>query len=295
MEFKDYYAVLGISTEATEQEIKQAYRGLLRKHHPDVNFGDRDSEERFKEISEAYYVLGNAERRKQYDELRHQYREWQHTQSQRTDSYGNPFVWDWFGLNFFSNFFTTVFGKDVQSRYQTVPANQDNDLEMTVDVTLEEAWEGTSRLIEVENRCIKVYIPPGVRNGTELLVEGQGKQPTPNTPPGDLYIVVKVQHHELFDREGNDLYTELPVDMYTAVMGGEVPVHTLHGDTTLTLPACTQTDRIFCLHHRGMPLLRNPGDYGNLYVRVKLFLPEPLSDDELKALRRLAKKYGNGR
>jgi curved DNA-binding protein len=298
MEFKDYYVILGITPEATEQEIKQAYRSLVRQHHPDVNNGNKEAEERFKEISEANYVLGNATRRKQYDTLRLQYYEWQQTQqtagASGTDPSFNPFAWDWFGLNFFSNFFSGFLGREVQSRYESryEPVNSSgSDLEMSVEITLEEAWKGTDRLVEVENRRIKVYIPPGVQNNTELVVEGQGCRGSGRAAPGNLYLIVEVKPHEHFDREGNHLYAELPVDMYTAILGGDISVPTLNGTETLTIPACVQTDQVFCLSGKGMPLLRRPTEFGNLYVRVKVFLPDPMSDDELKTLRKLARKH----
>jgi curved DNA-binding protein len=298
MEFKDYYVILGITPEATEQEIKQAYRSLVRQHHPDVNNGNKEAEERFKEISEANYVLGNATRRKQYDTLRLQYYEWQQTQqtagASGTDPSFNPFAWDWFGLNFFSNFFSGFLGREVQSRYESryEPAHSSgSDLEMSVEITLEEAWKGTDRLVEVENRRIKVYIPPGVQNNTELVVEGQGCRGSGRAAPGNLYLIVEVKPHEHFDREGNHLYAELPVDMYTAILGGDISVPTLNGTETLTIPACVQTDQVFCLSGKGMPLLRRPTEFGNLYVRIKVFLPDPMSDDELKTLRKLARKH----
>lgn len=295
MSFKDYYSILDVVSTATEQEIKQAYRRLVRMYHPDVNGGKREAEERFKDIGEAYHVLGNTERRKNYDQVRQQYQQWRDqpgNQRQGFDMYG----FDIFGFNMFTNFFNAFFSsqkeREVTSRYQHHPPPQTgSDTRMTVEITLPEAWSGTEHIIDTGRCRLRVTIPPGVHDGTELLLEGQGNPGTMGGLPGNLYLIVKILHHPQFIREENDLYTELPVDIYTAILGGEVMVLTMNGFTSLTLPPETQADRVFCLKEHGMPVLHQPDTYGDMYIRIKLVFPESLSPTELKTLRKLALKH----
>lgn len=302
MNFKDYYVTLEVAHDASEQEIKRTYRRLVRQYHPDVNQGDHTAEEKFKEISEAYYVIGNAERRQQYNAIWQQYQQWKktggHTSTRIPNTLYNPFVIDWFGLGMISNVLNAFMSNEGQTKsHQSEPTPQThepaqtgNDLEIKVDISLEEAWQGTSRMVDVEQRRLKIYIPPGVRTGTELFLEGQGYAGTGGLSNGDLYLVVQVAEHECFDREGDDLYTDLTVDMYTAILGGEVSVQTLNGNAMLSVPPLTQADEIFCLPRRGMPRLQKDDQFGNLYARVKLVLPEALTESEIKSLRRLANK-----
>jgi curved DNA-binding protein len=297
MNFKDYYKILDVAPNATDQEIKQVYRRLVRMHHPDVNQGDPEAEERFKNIGEAYHVLGNGERRNRYDQMRQHYSQWrEHPGTHRSGFTVNGVVSDIFGFNLFSNFFNAVFQSSNQegpSRYQQPqPAPQPGkDKKVVVDVSLEEAWHGTEHVVEIGTQRLRVVIPPGVGDGTELLIEGRGNPGTMGATAGNLYLVVKIKPHPRFVREENDLYTELPVDIFTAILGGEVMLPTIDGYAYLTLPPETQADRIFNLIGYGMPLLNNSDDYGDLYIRIKLVFPDSLNPAELKTLRKLATKH----
>lgn len=316
-EFKDYYAVLGVAPDADEQTIQQAYRKLARQHHPDVNPGDKSAEERFKDINEAYQALGNAERRQKYDALRQQYQQWQQQGGSRSGFNWNEWqadpraaagtsgarrsytsavsaedLQDIFGeADPFSDFFSSIFGDRSDdgraARTQRAPG-RGRDLEVTVELTLEEAFRGTMRTIQIGERRIEAKIPPGVRTGSRVRLAGQGGAGTANGPAGDLYLEIQVMPHPQFERDGDDLRVTIPVDFYTAVTGGTVRVPTLDGAVQLKIPPRTQADRIFRLKGKGMPRLEKPTTRGDLYAQVKLVLPDALSEQEIETLQSLA-------
>jgi len=303
MEFKDYYAVLGVPPDADQKMIRDTYRTLARQYHPDVNPGDKQAEERFKEINEAYQALSDPEKRQKYDALRQQYQQyqrrgaadgfdweaWQAPPGERvyTRTVSPEDLEDLFGEAApFSDFFESIFG---QPRAARMPQpRRGRDLEVPVEITLEEAFQGTSRTLEVGDRRIEARIPPGVRTGSRVRLSGQGSPGIGGGPPGDLYLIIEVAPHPQFEREGDDLEIEVPVDVFTAAAGGRVRVPTLDGSVMLKIPPRTQADRRFRLRGKGMPRLGQPRERGDLYARVKLVLPEPLSDAELETLRTLA-------
>jgi curved DNA-binding protein len=303
-EFKDYYAVLGVPPDADEQAIKQAYRKLARQYHPDVNPGDKQAEERFKEINEAYQALSDPERRRKYDDLRQQYQHWQ----QRGGT--GPFNWDQWqvrpgervytrtvspedledlfgGAAPFSDFFSAIFG-DVRDRGRPAGPRRGRDLELPVEITLAEAFHGTTRTLQLDGRRLEARIPPGVRSGSRVRLAGQGNPGVAGGPPGDLYLVVQVAPHPQFERDGDDLTIVVPVDIYTAAVGGEVRVPTLDGAVLLKIPPRTQAETVFRLRGKGMPRLERPAERGDLFARVRLVLPEELSEHELATLKELA-------
>ena len=307
MDYKDYYQILGVSPDASQQEIKQAYRKLARQYHPDVNPGDESAEERFKEISEAYQVLSDPEQRRKYDEMRTDYQRWQQTGGRRQDFDWNAWAAqpgegprvqystvedfdDLFGGESpFSDFFTSTFG-DMRGRRSARASRprRGRDLEYEAEITLEEAFHGTTRTIQIDDRRIEARIPPGVDNGSRIRLAGQGEPGRNGGEPGDLYLVIRVEPHPLFEREGDDLYVEVPVDVYTAALGGEIRVPTLEGAVMLKIPPGTQSGRTFRVRGKGMPRLGDPSSRGDLYARVTLVLPEPLTERELAAFQELA-------
>jgi curved DNA-binding protein len=307
-EFKDYYAALGVQPDADEKTIKQTYRKLARQYHPDVNPGDTHAEERFKEINEAYQALGDPEKRRKYDALRQQYQQWQQHggaggfnwgpwqagpggQSYTYTRTGTPDDWqDMFGNESpFSDFFSSIFGQGMggaNGGYEARP-RRGRDAEVAVELTLEEAFSGTTRAIQSSGRRIEARIPAGVRSGSRVRLAGQGYPGTGDAPAGDLYLVVHVLPHEQFERDNDDLIYTVPVDIFTAAAGGEVRVPTLEGAVMLKIPPRTQADRTFRLRGKGMPRLDRPGERGDLYARVKLVLPETLTDGTVETLRSL--------
>ena len=312
MDFKDYYEILGVSSDADEKTIKQAYRKLARQHHPDVNPGNKEAEEKFKTINEAYQALSNPEQRKKYDELRAQYQRWQQSGRQPQDfnwqnwaaqpgenanvRYATPEdLEDLFGNESpFSDFFTSIFGQTRGQRERPSGPRKGQDVEAEIDLPLEEAYRGGTRTLQIGDRRIEARIPPGVRTGSRVRLAGQGRQGRDAGPAGDLYLVVRVLPHPNFELEGDDLHTEVPLDIYTAVVGGEVQVPTLDRPLMLKIPPKTQGGRTFRLRGRGMPKPSDPKTRGDLYVRVKLVLPENMTEEELNTFRSLAAARKSG-
>jgi len=330
MEYKDYYDTLGVSENADQDEIRRAFRQLARKHHPDVNPGDPDAEERFKEINEAYEVLSDPEKRQKYDRLGADWEKYERAGGRpggfdwgqwTTGAQGGPQrvhvrhgtpedLEDLFGGGSpFSDFFTQIFGgaggatpggaprsRATQTggrpggfSYQARP-QQGRDFEQKVDISLREAYAGTTRILQKNGRRLEVKIPPGARTGTRVRVAGEGGAGAAGGEAGDLYLRVHVQEDRQFEREGDDLRTSVSMDLYTAVLGGEAEVPTLDGSVMLTIPAGTQNGQVFRLRGKGMPKLRQPEERGDLYAEVDVQLPTDLTSrqrelfEELRSL-----------
>jgi len=307
MEYKDYYKILGVDKKASQQDVKKSYRKLARKYHPDVNPGNKDAEARFKEINEAYEVLSDPDKRQKYDELGSSYQQWQ---QRGRDPRG--FDWSqWMGggaqpgrgrvhveygdLNDilggggFSDFFQSIFGGMAgSSAYQQQSrAYRGRDLEQPVEVTLEEAYSGTKRLLQIGNERLEVTIPPGVDTGSRVRISGRGEAGSGGAR-GNIYLSVQVIPHSTFERKGDDLYCSVPVGLYTAVLGGEVAVPTLKSQVMLKIPPETQAGRRFRLKGLGMPNLKNPKLKGDLYAEVRIALPQALSSKEKELFAQLA-------
>jgi len=310
MDYKDYYQVLGVSKNADTKEIKRAYRRLAREFHPDVNPGDPSAQERFKEINEAYEVLGDPEKRAKYDQFG---TSWQQYQRMGGDPSG--FDWSrWTGGGFpggtrvefsgdlsdlfggstggFSDFFNALFG-DVGRRSggfgrRERGSRRSQDLEQSVQITLEEAFQGTRRLLEKNGRRLDVRIPRGVKTGARIRVAGEGGPGGVGMPSGDLYLKVTVAPHPVFARDGDNLRCEVDLDLYTAILGGEIRVHTLDGYLTLKIPPETQSGRTFRLRGKGMPNVKKPEQRGDLYVKVCVQLPQKLNEREKRLFHELA-------
>jgi curved DNA-binding protein len=309
MDFKDYYEILGVPPDAEKKVIKQTYRELAKKYHPDVNPGNKEAEEKFKTINEAYQVLSDAEKRKKYDELRAQYHSWQQTGGRQQDfdwqnwsarpgqgvhvQYATPEdLEDLFGsASPYSDFFNNIFGQ-VRGRGRgssTAPRpRRGRNVEYEVDLTLDEAYHGADRLLEIDGHRIQAIIPPGVRTGSRVRLSGQGEPGYNSGTAGDLYLIVHVLPDETFEREGDDLHIDVPVDIFTAVAGGEARIPTLDRLVILKIPPRTNARRSFRLRGKGMPHLGDPKTHGDLFALVRLVLPEPLTDKEVNSIRELA-------
>jgi curved DNA-binding protein len=315
MEYKDYYKTLGIERNATDKDIKKAYRRLARKHHPDVNPGDKGAEERFKEINEANEVLTDPEKRRKYDELGSNWQQWERTgQDPRNFDWSQYFsgaqqqrggpqahteyvdLNDLFGggggeAGGASDFFESLFGGmrqgrgGAQGRRRQMPGQ---DVEQPVEITLEEAAQGTARVMQLDSRRIEIKIPAGVDTGSRVRIAGEGAPGMGGGQKGDLYLVVSVLPHATFKREGNDLRCEAPVDLYTALLGGEVRVPTLTGGVMLKIPPETQNGQTVRLRGQGMPDLKKANTRGDLFVTIKVLLPQKLSSQETQLFQELA-------
>ncbi len=290
MEYKDYYKVLGVDRKASEQEIKRAYRKLAMKYHPDRNAGDKQAEEKFRDINEANEVLSDPKKRSRYDQLGENYHRWSQAggtpegfnwsewsvprgHGQRVE-YGN--LEDLFGGGF-SDFFATIFGGMAgQSVQQRTVRQQPQAYQQPVQISFEEAYKGATRLVQVNGRKLEVKIPAGAQNGTKVRVRGAGPAGF-GGQQGDLYLVIDVANDARFERKGDDLYQEVSVNLPQAVLGGKVTVTTPSGDVILTVPAGTQPGQTIRLAGRGMPALKNSQKFGDLYVKVKVVIPRELS------------------
>lgn len=301
MEYKDYYKILGVGKSATEKEIKTAFRRLARKYHPDANPDDPQAGERFKEINEAYEVLGDPDKRRKYDQLGANWYRWQQAGGRPGDfdwsqwmaggpagqrvhvRYGSPEdLQDLFGGGSFSDFFTSISGGVGRTasqggfNFRTQPQRGQN-LEQEVEISLTEAYRGTTRLVTKNGRRLEVKIPPGAKTGTRVRMRGEGGGGAGGGQAGDLYLNVKVAPDPRFERKGHDLYTTVPVDLYTAVLGGEVQLSTLSGKVNLKIPAGSQHGQTIRLRGKGMPKLRHANEYGDLYVKLEIRLPTKLT------------------
>jgi DnaJ-class molecular chaperone len=331
LNYKDYYQLLGVAKGASEKEIKSAYRKLARKWHPDANPNDpKGAEEKFKEITEAYEVLGDPDKRKKYDALG---ADWQRVSQQaeaqrryRTErgnseeyydaggQYGGQFG----GASGFSDFFDQFFSGVGRRQTTSTFARRGGDLETTLDLTLSEVYAGGKKSVslEIEDACprcggsgvlnnaicpqchgtgrfvqskrFEVTIPKGVREGQRIRLAGQGSAGSGGGPNGDLFLVVNVTADGGYERKGDDLYLDLPVSIYSLVLGGEVRVPTMSGDVTMTIPPETQNNKRMRLAGKGMPKPKGGGN-GDLYVRLVGMLPTKLSDKERKLFGDLAK------
>jgi len=314
---KNYYEILEINRDASEQEIKKAYRQLARKYHPDVNPGDKSAEERFKLINEAYEVLSDTEKRKKYDRYGEnwQYAE-QFAQAQQQAPYGG---FDQSGGTYFfegsefDSMFDHLFGG---TRHRQARPRRGADIEEPIEVTLEEAYHGTTRDISLQSdrQCsgcrgtgriqnlpcsacrgtgvipeighIQVKIPSGVKDGSRIRLAGKGQPGRAGGTSGDLYLVTSVKPHPLFERKDDDLYVELAVPLTTAVLGDEVEVPTPKGKLALKIPPESQNCQTFRLSGQGMPHLGN-SSRGDLLVKMKVVLPTKLSAEEKALFERL--------
>ena len=314
MDYQDYYSILGVGKQATQEEIKKVFRKLARKYHPDVNPGDAAATEKFKEISEAYEVLSDPEKRRKYDEFGSQ---WQ----QYAQSGGRPEDFNWSqwqagpgatssyrtvtpeefaeifgGQGHFSSFFETLFGGAARPHpgaeyaapefhYRPRP-RRGRDVEYNLAVTLDEAFHGGSRILEWETgRKIEAKIPPGVKSGSRLKLKGQGEPGRDGGEAGDLFLNIEIQPNDRFQRDGDNLRLQLPVDLFTLLLGDKVNVAALDRSVKLDIPPQTANGRVFRLKGLGMPHLKDPEKRGDLYVTVTAVLPEHLTDQEKELIK----------
>ena len=309
MEYKDYYDVLGIGKNANADEIKRTYRKLALEYHPDRNQGDKQAEEKFKEINEAYQVLSDPSKKARYDQLGSAYTSWQRT--------GTPggFNWDdWFttaqggGVRVefndfgdlfgggFSDFFNQIFGgiagvDPTQTRTGRGRRARQSPpqpiYQQKVIISLQESYNGSNRRVSIDGRKLEVKIPRGARTGTKVRISGVGPL-GPDRKRADLFLLIEVAPDPRFKRVGNNLKTDVQVDLYTAVLGGDVPISTMSGEVLLSIPPGTQSGQTFRLSGKGVPHLRSAVKCGDLFVKVNVKIPINLSPEEKRLFQELA-------
>ncbi len=315
MEYKDYYKILGVSKDAGQDEVKKAYRKLASKYHPDKNPDDKKAEDRFKEIGEAYEVLGNPEKRKKYDHLG---ANWKQYEQAGTGAQGD-FDWsqfrggggrsyhfdgdlgDIFGEGGFSDFFKAFFG-DMGGRTSRgfgagsrQAAFKGQDLKAELQISLHEAYHGTSRMLNVEGEKLRIKIKPGAYDGQELRIRGKGGKGAGGGESGDIFIKIRLMPDPFYTVNGADLVKEVPVDLYTAVLGGKIQVDTLAGKVSVNIPKGAQTGNRLRLKGKGMPVYGRSNEYGDLFIKIKVLIPKNLTKEEeeqFKKLRDMKKTQG---
>ena len=304
MNYKDYYKMLGVPQTATTEEIKSAFRKLALKYHPDKNKGDRDALNKFTDINDAHEVLSDPEKRKKYDQFGADFKHYEESGAQ-----AEGFDWSKYaagrggqgrrmsGEDFDSMFsggdsvdlFELLFGeRGGRRRGRRSPAVKGDDLNAETTISLEEAYHGTTRLIQIDGQTIRVAIDRGIADQQVLRIAGKGTPGWGGGPSGDLYLTVRIAPHPEFHRRGNDLHREIPVELYTAVLGGKVLVKTFKGAVKVNVPKETPNQKEFRLRGLGMPVFGTQDESGDLFVTVDLQMPEHLSQQEVDLFRKLS-------
>lgn len=314
MEFKDYYKILEVGKSASQDEIKKSYRKLAQKYHPDKNKSNPEAEKKFKDISEAYQVLKDPDKRRKYDNLGSSFNRHRQSGGSSGDFNWNDFMnqsgqrrpggntmGDFFssggGL---SDFFERMFGGGSSGFSGDAGARggfsgnagfrkpqKGNDYKTQVEIDLSDAYKGTTKVLNVNGEKIEIKFKPGITDDTTLKISGKGLPGKNGGPNGDLMINVKVKEHPLFERKGNDLYLDTYVDLYTAVLGGEAKVSTLGGTLKITIPSESQSGRKLKLKGQGMPYYTDNRKKGDLYIKLLIKIPQKLSEKEKNLFREL--------
>lgn len=287
MDFKDYYKILEIDTKATPEEVKKAYRTLAKKYHPDKNLGNKKAEENFKLVNEANEVLGDPEKRKQYNELGENWQQNQQAYKQKHNQYQRYYQGDQ-GQDFgdFSDFFEQFFsGRSRNAGQQRSKKGSDYETEM--EISLEEAFSGTSRIIQVGQEKLRVTTKPGAYTDQQFRIKGQGARGSGEGNRGDLFVRIKVRPDTKYVRKGNDLYQNVTIKLYDAVLGNDVVVDTLSGKLKINIGPGTQNGKTLRLKGKGMPIYEKPEYFGDLYLLLNVQIPEKLSERQRKIFEEL--------
>jgi curved DNA-binding protein len=294
MEYIDYYKVLGIPKTASEGDIKEAYRKLVRKYHPDLNPNDKDAERKFKEVNEANEVLSDPEKRKKYDKYG---KDWQHAdeieknQKQQKRPRNNPNA-DFTGD--FSEFFESMFRDEMAGTRSRQSRFRGQDLQAELHLDLEDVYQTQKQTLTVNGKNIRLTIPAGVENGQTIKIAGHGSPGVNGGTNGDLYITFFIAEHPKFKREGSNLYATVNLDLYTALLGGEILVDTFDGQVKVKIAPETQSGAKAKLKGKGFPVYKQEKTFGDLYLTYQVQLPKNLTVQEKALFTELAKLRKNG-
>ena len=291
MAFIDYYKILGISKDATQEDIKKAYRKLARKYHPDLNKDNPNAQEKFQEINEANEVLSNPEKRKRYDEYGENWKYAEELEKQKKrqtkEQSGTREGTFWYSddnTSGFSDFFEELFG----NRYRNYNrAMRGKDYESELHLTLRQAAEEQKQILNLNGKNIRITIPAGVADGQVIKLRGYGEPGKGDAPDGDLYITFRIKEDPTFKRIGNDLYTTTTIDLYTAVLGGEIILDTLNGKVKVKIKAGTQNNSKIRLKEKGFPIYKQSGKYGDLILSIQISIPTLLTKQQKELFKQI--------
>ena len=291
MAFIDYYKILGISKDATQEDIKKAYRKLARKYHPDLNKNNPNAQEKFQEINEANEVLSNPEKRKRYDEYGENWKYAEELEKQKKrqtkEQSGTREGTFWYSddnTSGFSDFFEELFG----NRYRNYNrAMRGKDYESELHLTLRQAAEEQKQILNLNGKNIRITIPAGVADGQVIKLRGYGEPGKGDAPDGDLYITFRIKEDPTFKRIGNDLYTTTTIDLYTAVLGGEIILDTLNGKVKVKIKAGTQNNSKIRLKEKGFPIYKQSGKYGDLILSIQISIPTFLTERQKELFKQI--------
>jgi curved DNA-binding protein len=300
MEFIDYYKILELDKTASESDIKKAYRRLARKLHPDLNPNDESAKKKFQQINEAHEVLSDPEKRKQYDKYG---KDWKHAeqfekagqQRQQSQNYGGEEFASGFDGSEYSDFFESIFGRGAGGRSGGNVKFRGQDFRAELRLDLKDVFHAQKQTLTVNGKNIRLTIPAGVENGQTIKITGHGGEGMNGGPKGDLYITFSIANNTKFKREGSNLYIDADLDLYTAVLGGEVTIDTFDGKVKLKINPGTQSGSKMKLKGKGFPVYKKEGEFGDLFVTWQVKVPTSLSEKEKELFSELAKlgKHGN--
>lgn len=293
MEFIDYYKVLGVDKNATQEDIKKAYRKLARKHHPDLNPADKEAHKKFQQVNEANEVLSDPEKRKKYDQYG---KDWQHAgqfekarQSQQ-QGYDRKSYAGNFEDSDFSDFFTSMFGDRTGSAFrQRQTKFRGEDYQAELQLNLIDIYKTHQQMLTVNGKNIRITIPAGVENGQKIKIKGFGGPGINGGPNGDLFITFHISNNTKFRRNGNDLHINVDLDLYTAVLGGELIIETLDGKVKLNVKPETQNGSKIKLKGKGFPVYKKQGEFGDLIITFQIKIPTNLTENQKKLFEQLSK------
>lgn len=295
MAFIDYYKVLGVAKTATEADIKKAYRKLARKYHPDLNPNDKEAEQKFKELNEANEVLSNAENRKKYDQYGEHWKDGeayerskQQQQQYQSNRQSGGFE-NYSNGGEYSDFFENIFGGRASGGRSRQTAFKGQDFNAELQLDLKDVYETHKRTLTVNGKNIRLTIPAGVENGQVIKISGQGAEGANGGPKGDLYITFSIANHTNFKLDHNNLYTTVDIDLYTAVLGGEITANTFDGKVKLKVQEGTQNGTQVKLKGKGFPVYKKEGSFGDLYITYQIMIPKNLSAKEKELFVELSK------